>query len=60
MTFLFRVLADDGGATLVEYALLSAVLSAAMIAALAAIASECKTRLSVTSGQMTALGTTPP
>jgi Flp pilus assembly pilin Flp len=55
-----RLLADDGGATMVEYAVIAAVLSVAMISALAAIATECKTRLSATSANMTALGTTPP
>jgi Flp pilus assembly pilin Flp len=58
--WLRQLLSDDSGATVVEYALISAVLSAAMIAALAAIAAECATRLSVTGGKMTSLGTNPP
>jgi Flp pilus assembly pilin Flp len=55
-----QLLRDDCGATVVEYAVISATLSVAMIAALAAIATECTTRLSVTSGNMTSLGTNPP
>jgi Flp pilus assembly pilin Flp len=53
------LLADESGATMVEYALVSAVLSLAMIAALTAIAAECGTRLSATSGKLTTLGTNP-
>jgi Flp pilus assembly pilin Flp len=60
MKCIIALLGDDSGAALVEYALVSALLSAAMIAALAAIAAECATRLSVTSGGMTTLGTNPP
>jgi Flp pilus assembly pilin Flp len=55
-----RLIADESGAALVEYALISAVLSAVMIAALAAIAAECSVRLATTSGKMTSLGTSPP
>ena len=55
-----QLLSDDSGATVVEYAVISAMLSVAMIAALAAIAAECTARLSVTSGKMTSLGTNPP
>lgn len=53
------VLADDRGATTAEYALIAASLAIVMIAALTAIASECKTRLSDTSTNMTALGVSP-
>jgi len=53
------MLADDSGATMAEYALISAVLSVTMIAALVAIAAACGTRLSVTSGKLTLLGTNP-
>ncbi len=60
MNRLVRLLADDSGATLAEYALISAVLAVAMIGALTAIAAECAAQLSVTGGQMTSLGTTPP
>jgi pilus assembly protein Flp/PilA len=60
VTSFVRLMADESGATLVEYAVISAVLSVAMIGALTAIASECTTRLSATSSNMTALGTTPP
>jgi Flp pilus assembly pilin Flp len=59
MTSFIRLLRDESGATIVEYALISAALSAVMIGALATIVSECKNRLSVTSAKMTALGTTP-
>jgi len=59
MTGIIRLLHDESGAAVVEYALISAALSAVMIGALAMIVSECRTRLSVTSGKMTALGTTP-
>jgi Flp pilus assembly pilin Flp len=54
-----ELLRDDAGATVMEYAVISALLSVAMIAALSAIAAECAARLSVTSGRMTALGTNP-
>ena len=60
MTPLGRMLADESGATLVEYAVISAVLSVSMIVALVAIAAECAARLSVTSGKMSSLGTSPP
>lgn len=60
MTALARMLADESGATIVEYAVISAVLSVSMIAALLTIAAECAARLSVTSGKMTSLGTSPP
>ena len=53
------MLADERGATTVEYALITASLAVVMIAALAAIASECSIRLTATSTNMTALGTTP-
>jgi Flp pilus assembly pilin Flp len=59
VTWFSKLLADDSGATMVEYALVSAVLSVAMIAAVAAIAAECGARLSVTTGKMTLLGTNP-
>jgi Flp pilus assembly pilin Flp len=60
VTWFVQLLRDDAGATMVEYAVISAMLSVAMIAALAAIVSECTTRLSVTSGKMASLGTNPP
>jgi Flp pilus assembly pilin Flp len=60
MTRIRIMLSDDAGAAVVEYALMGAMLSVIMIAALTAIATECKTRLGVTTGKMTALGTTPP
>jgi Flp pilus assembly pilin Flp len=54
------LLRDESGAALVQYALVSALMSVAMMAALAAIAAECATRLSVTSSGMTTIGTNPP
>jgi Flp pilus assembly pilin Flp len=60
MKWFIAMLGDDSGVALVQYALVSALLSVAMIAALAAIIAECATRLSVTSGGMTTLGTNPP
>jgi Flp pilus assembly pilin Flp len=60
MKWFVTLLGDDSGAALVQYALISALMSVAMIAALAAIAAECATRLSVTSGRMTTLGLNPP
>lgn len=59
MTQLIRLLADDSGAALAEYALISAVLAMVMIAGLAAIVTECGSRLTVTSSKMTLLGTAP-
>ncbi|HEY0382351.1 MAG TPA: hypothetical protein VGC72_09140 [Candidatus Elarobacter sp.] len=60
MTAFCRLLADDSGATLVEYALASTALALTAIAALAAITHQCATRLATTSGKLTALGTSPP
>lgn len=60
MTTFVRMLADDSGATLVEYALVSATLSVLMIGALTTIASQCSTRLSGTSTKLTGLGSAPP
>jgi Flp pilus assembly pilin Flp len=55
-----RLLADESGAALVEYVLVSAAFALASAAALAAIAHQCGVRLGATSTGLTALGTTPP
>ena len=60
MTSLRRLLADDSGAALVEYALVSAAFALAAVGALAAIAHQCAARLATTSAKLTALGTSPP
>ena len=55
-----RLLADDSGATMTEYAVITAALSVVMIGAFAAIAAECSERLGNTSTQLTGLGSSPP
>ena len=54
------MLADESAATIVEYAIVAAAFAVAMVAALAAIASECSSRLTATGTQLPALGTSPP
>ena len=60
MTPLLRMFADDSGSTIAEYAVIFAVLSVAMIGALATIAAECSTQLAGTSTGLTGLGSSPP
>ena len=55
-----QMLADDAAVTTVQYALVSATLSVAMIGALTTIASLCSTRLGTTSTRLTGLGSSPP
>ena len=55
-----RLLIDDSGSTMAQYAVITAVLSVAMIGALATIAAECSTQLGSTSNGLTALETSPP
>jgi len=55
-----RLLGDDSGATLVEYAVVGATLAVAMIAALGAIVAQCGARLTSTSTNLTSLGVNPP
>jgi Flp pilus assembly pilin Flp len=55
-----RLLSDESGATTVEYAVVGGTLALMALAALAAIANQCAARLAVTSGKLTALGTSPP
>ncbi|HEY0613346.1 MAG TPA: hypothetical protein VGC96_01850 [Candidatus Elarobacter sp.] len=52
-----RLLGDESGGTLVEYALVSALLAAAAAGGLSLIASQCAARLGATSAKLTALGT---
>ncbi|GAC1576515.1 MAG: hypothetical protein NVS3B7_09460 [Candidatus Elarobacter sp.] len=52
-----RVLADESGVTLVEYALVSGTFAVLAIGGLAAIVTQCGLRLGVTSTKLTALGT---
>ena len=60
MTAFARLLADESGAALAEYALVSAAFALSAATALAAIAYQCGIRLGATSTGLTALGTTPP
>ena len=60
MSALRAMLADDAGATLVEYAVVTAALALAMAGVLAAIAAQCGVQLGATSSGMPSLGTTPP
>ena len=60
MKAIVRLLGDESGAVLAEYALVSAILSVAMVAALVAIAAQCATRLAGTSSGLTSLGSSPP
>jgi Flp pilus assembly pilin Flp len=55
-----RMLADGSGSTIAQYAVITAVLSVAMIGALATIAAECSTQLGSTSNGLTGLETSPP
>jgi Flp pilus assembly pilin Flp len=54
------MLADDSGVTIVQYALITALLSVVMIGALVKIAAVCATRLATTSTNLTGLGSSPP
>lgn len=60
MTRFVRMLADDSGVTIVQYALITALLSVVMIGALVKIAAVCATRLATTSTNLTGLGSSPP
>jgi Flp pilus assembly pilin Flp len=60
VTQFIRLLADESGVATVQYALISAVFAVLMIAALAAIVTECSERIGVTSTGLTGLGSSPP
>ena len=60
MSRFLRMLADDSAVTVVQYAVITSVLSVAMIGALATIASICSTTFGNTSTNLTGLGTSPP
>ena len=60
MNAIAALLADESGATVVEYALASALFGTLMVAVLALIASQCGVRLSTTGAGLAALGTSPP
>jgi Flp pilus assembly pilin Flp len=51
---------DESGATLVEYALITASLGVLMIAALKLISSETGAQLTATGSGLTAVGVNPP
>ena len=57
---LLRMLADDSGVAVVQYAVITAVLSVAMIGALATIVTICTTTYGTTSTNLSGLGTSPP
>lgn len=54
------MLADDSGIAVVQYAVITAVLSVAMIGALATIVTICTTTYGTTSTNLSGLGTSPP
>lgn len=60
MIWFRRLLADERGATLVEYALVSAAFALTAAGALAAISHQAGARMGVTSSKLTSLGTLPP
>lgn len=55
-----RMLADDSGVALVEYALVAAAFAVLMIGTLAAIAAETGTQLTEAGNGLTAFGASPP
>jgi Flp pilus assembly pilin Flp len=57
---LHAVARDESGATLAEYALITASLGVLMIGALKLIQSETGAQLTATGGGLTAVGVTPP
>jgi Flp pilus assembly pilin Flp len=57
---MLAVARDDAGATLTEYALITASLGVLMIAALRLIQSETGGQLTATGNGLTAVGVTPP
>jgi Flp pilus assembly pilin Flp len=54
------VACDDSGATLAEYALITAALGVLMIGTLKLIVSETGAQLTATGNGLTAVGVTPP
>ncbi len=54
------LLRDDSGASLVEYAMVAALIALPMLALGAAIATTAATQLTTTTGGLQKLGTNPP